>query len=146
MLTHNGLLTRSRPDTNKLHDQLAKDSIAVCQWGLSELRLINDLRFTWLILVPQRENVAEWFELDDQDQQILHQETMRAARMLKAKTNCTKINIGAIGNVVRQLHVHVIARFEGDACWPRPVWGSAMEPMSEFALVTRLAEVRSWFE
>ena len=130
----------------ELNSQLAKDSIAVCQLNLSELRLINDLRFTWLMLVPQRENITEWFELDAQDQLILHQETMRAARILKAQTNCTKINIGAIGNVVRQLHVHVVARFEVDACWPRPVWGSPMETMSEFALVTRLAEVRAWFE
>ena len=129
-----------------LHAQLAKDSVGVCQWRLSELRLINDLRFTWLILVPQRQNVAEWFELDDQDQQILHQETIRAARVLKAQTNCTKINIGALGNLVRQLHVHVIARVEGDSCWPRPVWGSAMEPMSDYALAQRLAEVRGWFE
>lgn len=133
-------------EIHNLHPQLAKDSVAVCQWTLCELRLINDLRFTWLILVPQREGVAEWFELDDQDQAILHQETMRAARVLKAQTNCTKINIGALGNVVRQLHVHVIARVEGDSCWPRPVWGSAMEPMSEYALARRLAEVLSWFE
>ena len=132
--------------TTQLDAQLAKDSIGVCQWGLSELRLINDLRFTWLMLVPQRENVAEWFELDEADQQVLHQETMRAARVLKAHTHCTNINIGALGNVVRQLHVHIIARIEGDSCWPRPVWGSAMEPMSEFALARRLAEVRSWFE
>lgn len=129
-----------------LHSQLVKDSIAVCQWNLSELRLINDLRFSWLMLVPQRENIAEWFELDEHDQRTLHQETMRAARILKAQTNCTKVNIGAIGNVVRQLHVHIIARFEVDACWPRPVWGSPMEPMSEFALATRLAQVRAWFE
>lgn len=129
-----------------LHPQLAKDSLAVCQWSLSELRLINDLRFIWLILVPQRENVAEWFELDEADQRVLHQETMRAARVLKAHTHCTKINIGAIGNMVRQLHVHIIARREGDSCWPRPVWGSTMEPMSEFALATRLVEVRGWFE
>ena len=129
-----------------LHIQLAKDSVGVCQWRLSELRLINDLRFTWLILVPQRQNVAEWFELDEQDQQTLHQETMRAARVLKAQTHCTKINTGALGNVVRQLHVHVIARVEGDSCWPRPVWGSAMELMSEYALATRLDEVRAWFE
>ncbi len=112
---------------NTLHPQLAKDSVAVCQWALSELRLINDLRFTWLILVPQRPDVAEWFELIDQDQLILHQEAMRAASVLKAQTQCTKINIGALGNVVRQLHVHVIARVEGDSCWPRPVlcgrWG-----------------------
>ncbi len=133
-------------EIHHLHSQLAKDSVAICQWTLSELRLINDLRFTWLILVPRRENVAEWFELSEQEQMVLHQETMRAASVLKAQTRCTKINIGALGNVVRQLHVHVIARVEGDSCWPRPVWGSAMEPMSEYALARRLAEVRSWCE
>ena len=139
-------VTSTALSTYSVHPQLAKDSISVCRWRLSELRLINDLRFTWLILVPQRPNVAEWFELSEQDQQILHEEAMRAASVLKAQTHCTKINIGALGNVVRQLHVHVIARVEGDACWPRPVWGSVIEPMSEFALATRLAEVRGWFK
>jgi diadenosine tetraphosphate (Ap4A) HIT family hydrolase len=128
-----------------LHPQLAKDSIAVCQLDLSELRLINDARFFWLILVPQRENIAEWFELQAEDQRRLHDETMQVASMLKTQTGCTKVNIGALGNVVRQLHVHIIARVENDACWPRPVWGSVMEMMTDAMLSQRLAAVRAWF-
>jgi diadenosine tetraphosphate (Ap4A) HIT family hydrolase len=129
-----------------LHPQLAKDSVLVCSFALSELRLINDTRFFWLILVPQREAVLEWFELDSADQLTLHQETMRVAAALKSNSKCTKINIGAIGNVVRQLHVHLIARHENDACWPRPVWGSVMEPMRGADLAARIAQVQRWFE
>jgi diadenosine tetraphosphate (Ap4A) HIT family hydrolase len=129
-----------------LHPQLAKDSVPVCTFELSELRLINDARFFWLILLPQREAVLEWFELDSADQLRLHQETMRVASALKAHTACSKINIGAIGNVVRQLHVHLIARNENDACWPRPVWGSVMEPMRDSDLAARIAQVQRWFE
>jgi diadenosine tetraphosphate (Ap4A) HIT family hydrolase len=129
-----------------LHPQLAKDSVPVCSFALSELRLINDTRFFWLILVPQREAVLEWFELNSADQLTLHQETMRVAAALKANSKCTKINIGAIGNVVRQLHVHLIARNENDACWPRPVWGSVMEPMRDSELATRVTQVQQWFK
>ena len=128
-----------------LHPQLAKDSEAVCQFELSELRLINDSRFLWLILVPQREKIAEWFELEAADQRLLHEETMRVARELKTRSRCTKVNIGAIGNIVRQLHVHVIARNENDDCWPRPVWGTPMDVMRESEFKRRIAEVREWF-
>ncbi len=128
-----------------VHPQLAKDSVVVCQLDLSELRLINDTRFFWLILVPQRESIAEWFELNAEDQRRLHEETMRVASVVKTQTGCNKINIGALGNVVRQLHVHIIARYEADACWPRPVWGSAMEAMTDAMLSQRLAAVRAWF-
>jgi diadenosine tetraphosphate (Ap4A) HIT family hydrolase len=128
-----------------LHPQLAKDSVMVCQLGLSELRLINDARFFWLILVPRRANIAEWFELDAPEQAQLHAETMDIAARLKRHTGCTKVNIGALGNVVRQLHVHIIARTENDACWPRPVWGSAMEAMDDKTLAHRATEVQAWF-
>ena len=128
-----------------LHPQLAKDSIAICQLTLCELRLINDERFVWPILLPQREGISEWFELSDSEQLQLHQETMHVAKILKARSHCQKINIGAIGNVVRQLHVHIIARNENDACWPRPVWGTPLEPMSDSALNLRIAQLQAWF-
>lgn len=128
-----------------LHPQLAKDSVSICSFELCELRLINDERFSWLILLPKREGISEWFELSESEQLQLHQETMHVARVLKARTHCEKINIGAIGNVVRQLHVHVIARNENDACWPRPVWGSALEPMPASTLNLRLAQLQAWF-
>lgn len=128
-----------------LHPQLAKDSVPICRFELCELRLINDDRFAWLILFPLREGISEWFELSEPEQLQLHQETMHVAKILKARSHCQKINIGAIGNVVRQLHVHVIARNENDACWPRPVWGTALEPMSDNALNLRVAQLQAWF-
>jgi diadenosine tetraphosphate (Ap4A) HIT family hydrolase len=125
-----------------VHPQLSRDSIHVIDLSLCQLRLINDARFRWLILVPKRAEIVEWFDLNEADQRLLHEETMRIASWLKADTGCSKINIGALGNMVRQLHVHIIARHENDACWPRPVWGSAMEPMPEQQLESICVQIR----
>jgi diadenosine tetraphosphate (Ap4A) HIT family hydrolase len=120
-----------------LHPQLAKDSLLICTLTLSQVRLINDARFDWLILVPLVADAVEWFELAPAQQSLLHQESMQVASRLKNYSGCTKINMGALGNVVRQLHVHIIARHENDACWPRPVWGTVMEPMHEKQLASK---------
>lgn len=106
-----------------LDARLQRDSAHVLHLGLSELRLMNDRRWPWLILVPQRPAIAEVHDLAPLDQAVLTFETNLVAAALKASTGCTKINTGALGNVVRQLHVHVIARSEGDPNWPGPVWG-----------------------
>jgi diadenosine tetraphosphate (Ap4A) HIT family hydrolase len=127
----------------ELHPQLARDSIHVAHLDLCELRLINDARFRWIILVPMRADMVEWFDLSKDDQLQLHEETLRIASWLKTETSCSKVNIGALGNMVRQLHVHIIARHEQDACWPRPVWGSAMEAMPEQQLASMSARLRT---
>ncbi len=106
-----------------LDERLARDSGLVTRLGLCELRLSNDSRWPWFILVPQRADVSEIFELTPLDQTMLAFETDMVARALKKATGATKINTAAIGNIVRQLHVHVVARFEGDANWPGPIWG-----------------------
>ncbi len=106
-----------------LDDRLAKDSISVVITGLCDLRLIRDRRWPWLVLVPRRPGITEIFELTPLDQALLTFETNMVASALKSVTGATKINVGALGNIVRQLHVHVIARSEGDANWPGPVWG-----------------------
>lgn len=102
---------------------LARDSIRISSLGLCELRLNNDCRWPWLVMVPQRPNITEMFELTPLDQTFLTFETNAVAEALKKATGCTKVNVGALGNIVRQLHVHVIARSEGDANWPNAVWG-----------------------
>ena len=107
----------------ELSPRLAADSKPVARLGLCEMRLIDDSRWPWLLLVPQRPDITEIFELTPLDQTMLTFETTLAASALKKATGCTKINVGALGNQVRQLHVHVIARFEGDPGWPGPVWG-----------------------
>ncbi|MGO7954963.1 HIT domain-containing protein [Rhizobium leguminosarum] len=106
-----------------LDPRLENDSVNIMVTGLCDLRLSKDARWPWLILVPRRADITEIFELTPLDQVLLAFETELVAKALKKITSATKINIGALGNIVRQLHVHVIARFEGDANWPGPVWG-----------------------
>jgi len=107
----------------ELNGRLSGDSEFVVTLGLCQLRLMDDRRWPWLILVPQRPDIEELFELKPLDQALLTFETNLAAEALKKVSDATKINVGALGNIVRQLHVHVIARHENDPNWPGPVWG-----------------------
>ncbi|KAG1254285.1 hypothetical protein G6F68_010925 [Rhizopus microsporus] len=95
---------------------------------------MNDERFPWLVLVPRLAGVTEWIELDGEQQDKLRTELNRACKALKGADGVEKINIGALGNIVRQLHFHVIGRHDGDPAWPGPVWGSGpahrYEPIS----------------
>lgn len=106
-----------------LHPQLAKDTINIGDLPLCRVLVINDANYPWLLLVPRRPEVAEIIDLDEVEQAQLTTEIARVGRALKAITACDKLNIAALGNVVPQLHVHVIARRTSDAAWPRPVWG-----------------------
>lgn len=90
---------------------------------LCHVFLLDDARFPWVMLVPRRANAAEILDLASADRQALFDETLRAAEALRAVSKPDKLNIGALGNVVRQLHVHVVGRFQSDAAWPGPVWG-----------------------
>jgi diadenosine tetraphosphate (Ap4A) HIT family hydrolase len=113
----------------ELDRRLDADSAPLLWLGLCELRLMDDQRWPWLILVPQRPGMVEVHDMTPLDQTMLVFETNMVAQALKSVTGCTKINTGALGNVVRQLHVHVVARSEGDPGWPGPVWGfGAREP------------------
>ncbi|THF47150.1 HIT family protein [Allorhizobium terrae] len=117
-----------------LDERLARDSQSILELSLCDVRLSKDSRWPWLILVPRRANVSEVFDLSQEDQQLLWAEQVMVAKALQSVTQATKINIAAIGNVVRQLHVHVVARFEGDANWPGPIWGFGVaEPYSDIA-------------
>jgi diadenosine tetraphosphate (Ap4A) HIT family hydrolase len=106
-----------------LHPRLAADTAFVADWPLSRVLLMNDARHPWLILVPRRGGAAELFDLDRSDRTVLMEEVSRAARDLKELSRAAKINVGALGNLVPQLHIHVVARSPGDAAWPGPVWG-----------------------
>jgi diadenosine tetraphosphate (Ap4A) HIT family hydrolase len=106
-----------------LHPQLAKDTTQLGDLPLSRVLLIDDRTYPWLLLVPRRRGVSEITDLGAIERAHLMTEITQVADALKAETDCHKINIAALGNVVPQLHVHVIARFREDAAWPRPVWG-----------------------
>jgi diadenosine tetraphosphate (Ap4A) HIT family hydrolase len=112
-------------NTFTLDPRLEAESFPLGHLKLCEARLFNDARFPWLILVPACAGLVEIIDLDAAEQTVLLDDIIVASRMLKAATKCHKLNVAALGNQVRQLHVHVIARFEGDAAWPNPVWGFA---------------------
>jgi diadenosine tetraphosphate (Ap4A) HIT family hydrolase len=106
-----------------LDPRLAADTRPVASLPLCDVLLMNDARYPWLILVPRRAGLVEITDLHADEQAVLWQEVNRAAAALRAVAPCDKLNLGALGNIVRQLHVHVVTRVEGDAAWPGPVWG-----------------------
>jgi diadenosine tetraphosphate (Ap4A) HIT family hydrolase len=107
-----------------LHPQLANDTTPVGDLALSRVLALNDADYPWLILVPRRAGISEIADLGD-DGTSLMVEIAQVSRVLKDATRCDKINVAAIGNVVPQLHVHIVARREDDPLWPKPVWGVA---------------------
>jgi diadenosine tetraphosphate (Ap4A) HIT family hydrolase len=109
-------------DTFELNAQLATDTAFLADWPLCRVLLMNDARFPWLVLVPRLQGKVELFDVDGAALVRLMEEVTRAARLLKRVAQADKMNIAALGNVVPQLHVHVIARKRDDAAWPRPVW------------------------
>lgn len=107
-----------------LDSRLEADSVFVADGPLSQVRLMNDARFPWLLLVPRVADASEWIDLDGNQQRLLLAEINQLSKLLRAEPGVQKLNIGALGNIVRQLHVHLVGRHEGDAAWPGPVWGS----------------------
>ncbi len=107
----------------ELHPQLQSDTAFIADWALSRVLLMDDARFPWLILVPRRESLQELHDLTGKDGELLVKEVMRASRSLKSLVRADKINVGALGNLVPQLHVHVVARKLDDVAWPHPIWG-----------------------
>lgn len=107
----------------QLDPRLAADTHLIGDLPFSRLLLMNDARWPWLILVPRIAGARELIDLDADDRAALMEELTRVARMLEALRQPDKLNVAALGNVVAQLHVHVIARYATDEAWPHPVWG-----------------------
>ncbi|WP_419736735.1 HIT domain-containing protein [Pseudomonas sp. COR18] len=106
-----------------LDSRLQQDTLPMGDFPLCRLLLSNDSNYPWFILVPRRAGISEVFELDAADQAQLWHETAALAQALKQAFKADKMNVAALGNVVSQLHMHVIVRHRGDAAWPAPVWG-----------------------
>lgn len=106
-----------------LNERLEADTHLVSELETCSLRLMDDARWPWLILVPRLSNIAEWHDLSKGQRMMVDDEVARTGKALQALSNCEKLNIANIGNMVRQMHIHVIARNEGDDNWPGPVWG-----------------------
>ena len=106
-----------------LDPQLARDTVLIGDLALCRVLLMNDSNFPWLILVPRRLRIFELIDLDRSEQVQLMAEIASTSEALRALAPCDKLNIAAIGNVVSQLHVHIVARRRSDRAWPKPVWG-----------------------
>jgi diadenosine tetraphosphate (Ap4A) HIT family hydrolase len=111
-------------DSFSLHERLAADTAPVLELTLCSLRLMKDARFPWAILVPRRPGIREIHQLTQADQRQLLAEITKVSAAMERDWGADKMNVAALGNMVPQLHIHVIARFEGDAAWPGPVWGA----------------------
>ncbi len=109
--------------TFKLHSRLQSDTIEIGRFTLSRLLLINDSQYPWFILVPERAEVTEIYQLSELDQILLQKESSLLAKTMANIYHADKINIAAIGNIVHQLHIHHIVRYKSDIAWPAPVWG-----------------------
>jgi diadenosine tetraphosphate (Ap4A) HIT family hydrolase len=107
-----------------LDPRLAADSLPVLELGLSSLRLVNEARYPWVLLVPRVAGAVEILDLEVPDQLRLWDEIRLVSRVLRDETGAHKLNVAALGNEVPQLHVHLVARFRGDDAWPGPVWGA----------------------
>lgn len=107
----------------ELHPRLAQDSVVVGEFDLSLLLLSRDANYPWCILVPKREDIYEIHHLSEEEQLQLIRESCRLSEVMTSLFDADKMNVAALGNVVRQLHVHHIARFTDDPAWPQPIWG-----------------------
>ena len=111
-----------------LDPRLEQSSVPVADWPLAQLRLKDDARFHWLLLVPRRADIVELTDLDEADYGQLTAEILSATRLVQEVARPDKTNVATLGNLVPQLHVHVIARFRSDPAWPDPVWGHGSGP------------------
>ncbi len=129
-----------------LDDRLAADSVFVTDLPLCEVRLMNDATWLWLLLVPRRAGLSEIIDLPPEDRHRLMDEIARASAVVRDAAAADKLNVAALGNMVRQLHVHVIARHGGDPAWPGPVWGKVPPvPYDETTLEERIGTLARAF-
>lgn len=129
-----------------LHERLAVDTLSVAELDLCCLLLMNNAAYPWLILVPRRENIREITDLSGEDRLQLMEEIALVSKALQDFSGAFKMNVAALGNMVPQLHIHIIARFEHDRSWPHPVWGSGGEPYLPQAAQEYIACFHEYFE
>ncbi|MBJ2128819.1 HIT domain-containing protein [Alteromonas sp. IB21] len=131
----------------KLDSRLHNDTFFVCDLSLCRVLLMNDSQFPWLILVPMKSDIAEIIDLSEEEQITLLRESALASKALQALFSPLKLNVAALGNVVRQLHVHHVARYDTDCAWPKPVWGNQPTVAYETSKAqTLVASIQQWFK
>ncbi|MDO9169583.1 MAG: HIT domain-containing protein [Methylobacter sp.] len=127
----------------QLHPRLEQDCITIGRFELCRLLMMNDSQYPWFILVPERTDLQEIYQLNKTERELLTEESSYLAETLANLYQADKMNIAAIGNLVPQLHIHHIVRYQTDKAWPAPVWGKfAAEPYTEQQIADNLARVK----
>ena len=115
-----------------LDHRLERDTLFIARQNGCQIRLMDDARYRWLVLIPELSGIRDWHDLPDETEQDMLSLTKSMSNLLKQSENAYKINVASLGNMVPQFHLHLIARHEDDAAWPGPVWGvGAAEPFSD---------------
>ena len=128
----------------QLHERLQQDCISIGRFSLCQLLMMNDKQFPWFILVPERADIKEIYQLNAADRQLLSEESCFVAKNMADLFKADKMNIAAIGNMVPQLHIHHIVRYQTDKAWPAPVWGKfAAQPYTELQISELTNKVRT---
>jgi diadenosine tetraphosphate (Ap4A) HIT family hydrolase len=128
----------------QLHERLQQDCIAIGRFSLCQLLMMNDSQFPWFILVPERPDIKEIYQLTSADRQLLTEESCFLAENIAVLFNADKMNVAAIGNMVPQLHIHHIVRYQTDKAWPAPVWGKfTTQAYTELQIADLIAKVRA---
>ncbi len=129
--------------TFQLHPRLEQDCIAIGRFELCRLLMMNDSQYPWFILVPERADLQEIYQLSTADRQLLIEESSYLAENLAVLFNADKMNIAAIGNMVPQLHIHHVVRYQIDKAWPAPVWGKFdTVPYTEQQIAENLSRIK----
>ena len=131
---------------NKINQNFLKSSYYIKDLKLCSIRLHDNLKFPWLILIPRRKNITDMSELNSKDQILLMKEIIYVSKILKKLFKTSKLNVEKIGNIVPQLHIHIIARYKNDSSWPLSVWVVKGKTYSKAALEKNLDKLKKAFK
>ena len=131
---------------NKVNKHFLKSSHYICDLKLSSVRLIDNSKFPWIILIPKRKKITDIFQLKKKDQNLLMNEIVFTSKVMKKTFKAFNLNVEKIGNVVSQLHIHVIARSKKDSTWPLPVWVVKKKNYSKIALEKTIFKIKKAFK
>ena len=130
---------------NKVNKNFLKESYFIINLKLCSVRLINNNKFPWIILIPRRKNITDITELNSKDQFLLMKEIVDCSKLMKKIFKTKKLNVEKIGNIVPQLHIHIVARFKKDSSWPLSVWVVKGKPYSKILLDKNIAKIKKLF-
>ena len=132
--------------SNKISKNFLKDSYFIVNMKLCSVRLIDNSKFPWIILIPNRKNITDISELNSKDQMLLMKEIVHCSKLMKKIFKTKKLNVEKIGNIVPQLHIHIIARSTNDSTWPLSVWVIKGKPYTKVLLMKTIAKIKKYFK